>query len=188
MCNSPEDYHFNPFPWIKGGRIVEEKLYCIGYEDCDYYQKDKSIEFDLTCVNWINPTGLMITRREGICGNTQGPKFKNVIFDSNPKPCDWQGPTKKTTRGSVLGEAHKIINGDRQDQYGNPEDSFQLIADYWSLYLQDKLDPGKIIYPGEVGVMMALLKIAREQIQGKRDNLRDAVGYLALVADIEDKT
>ena len=29
-----------------------------------------------------------------------------------------------TERGAVLDEARKTINGDRQDAYGNPEDSF----------------------------------------------------------------
>ena len=39
-------------------------------------------------------------------------------------------------RGHILQKAHEIINGERQDSYGNPEDSFRLIGEYWSNYLK----------------------------------------------------
>ena len=79
-------------------------------------------------------------------------------------------------------EADKIINGERQDQYGSPEDSFERIARYWSAYLQshetmelDGLD---------VAHMMVLFKMARMQGQETcRDNYIDAAGYLAIAAD-----
>lgn len=96
----------------------------------------------------------------------------------NPIPCDWQGPEKKSRRGSILSEAHKIINGDRQDIYGNPEDSFQIIAELWSAIL------GIAISSKDVALMMCLLKIAREIKQGCRDNWIDLAGYAALGADI----
>ena len=32
--------------------------------------------------------------------------------------------TQRQIRGDILNDALKIINGERQDQYGNPEDSF----------------------------------------------------------------
>lgn len=83
--------------------------------------------------------------------------------------------------GSILKEASETINGGRQDQYGSPEDSFQLIADYWSLYL------GSQILKEDVAFMMVLLKMARQQNQHKRDNLVDAVGYLGILGDMEDR-
>ena len=42
------------------------------------------------------------------------------------------GTQKRTERGTVLDEAKIIINGERQDQYGDPEDNFALIARLWS--------------------------------------------------------
>ena len=82
-------------------------------------------------------------------------------------------------RGNVLLKAHEVINGQRQDVYGNPEDSFATIADLWSVWV------GREISAHDVAMMMALLKIAREKHgAGSEDNGVDACGYLALAADM----
>ena len=79
---------------------------------------------------------------------------------------------------SILEEADKTINGERQDQYGSPEDSFKLIGDYWTTYL------GVKVSTSDVAKMMTLFKIARMAGQKQsRDNWRDAIGYLAIDAD-----
>ena len=92
----------------------------------------------------------------------------------------WEPDSKSTfVRGSILDEAKKTINGERQDSYGNPEDSFMLIADYWSTYLDKELSAS------DVAIMMVLFKIARQQNQHKRDNLVDAAGYLGILGDLE---
>ena len=87
--------------------------------------------------------------------------------------------TNTRFRGSVLIEAHKTINGERQNVYGSPEDSFALIADYWNVFLGSRLennDPGEGgITAYDVAMMMVLFKIAREENQHKDDNLVDAL-------------
>lgn len=97
-------------------------------------------------------------------------------------------------RGSVLDEAKAIINGERQDVYGSPEDSFQLIANYWNTYLNSVGDFERIpetqddavnLTAGDVALMMTLFKIAREANQHKRDNVRDAAGYMGIYADMQ---
>jgi hypothetical protein len=90
-------------------------------------------------------------------------------------------PKGGTMRGKILDEARVIINGERADMYGNPEDSFQLIASLWSVYLE-LVSP---LSSRDVAMMMTLFKIAREKHQHKRDSLLDAIGYLALAADME---
>ena len=102
---------------------------------------------------------------------------------------------KNRHRGQVLLDAHKIINGERQDQYGNPEDSFGTIAAMWNAYLQvatRKQDDGDF-YPlttpqltaQHVAVMMALLKVARiAHGAGVKDSYVDGAAYLALAADM----
>jgi hypothetical protein len=85
---------------------------------------------------------------------------------------------QRPQRGTILDQAKAIINGERQDQYGNPEDSFGLIAELWSGYL------GRDIFTHQVPVMLSLMKIARQKHQHKKDNLIDACGYLALAADM----
>ena len=85
---------------------------------------------------------------------------------------------KNGQRGrSIAEEALQTINGERQDQYGNPEDTFKQIAALWEAYLGTKVTPVM------VADMMQLLKIARERHgRGKRDNLVDNIGYALLSA------
>jgi hypothetical protein len=86
-------------------------------------------------------------------------------------------------------EAYTIINGERQDVYGNPEDSFADIADYWTVYLQHKFkdrhreDLRIKLDNKDIAIMMTLFKLAREEHQHKRDNIVDALGYLKIYAD-----
>ena len=66
----------------------------------------------------------------------------------NKKNCDtcydmnlFEAKKKQETpnkRGKILLKAPDIINGERQDQYGSPEDSFSLIADYWTTFLKSR--------------------------------------------------
>ena len=85
-------------------------------------------------------------------------------------------------RGSVLDEAKRVINGARQDAYGNPEDCFVSIAVLWNWYLTQK---GKKVLTGsDVAMMMVLLKVAREASRHKADNVVDACGYLGLYQDM----
>lgn len=88
-------------------------------------------------------------------------------------------------RGKVLEEAMEIINGERQDVYGVPENSFKLIGEYWSTYLRNRKSPFNIVDAVDVAMMMTLFKIAREANQHKRDNLVDAAGYLGIYADMQ---
>ena len=103
-----------------------------------------------------------------------------------------------TERGQVLLEAHKIINGDRQQSYGNPEDTHGVIAELWNGYLRAKgvtlgCIEGQPMYlsqldPKDVALMMVLFKIGRElNGAGCKDNLIDAAGYIALAADMNEQ-
>lgn len=87
----------------------------------------------------------------------------------------------ESMREVILNAAKECICGDRDCQYGNPENSFARIAEYWSVYL------GREIYPKDVGIMMALFKIARIDTGSfKADSYIDAVGYIACAAEIEE--
>ena len=84
-------------------------------------------------------------------------------------------------RGSVLDTAKEVINGERQDTYGSPEDSFALIAEYWTAYVKRKSEK---LTAKDVALMMVLFKIARETHQGKTDNLVDGAGYIGIAGDM----
>ena len=62
--------------------------------------------------------------------------------------------------GSLLDEAKQTITGERQDQYGAPEDSFSRIAAYWTTYL------GRPVSALDVAHLMALMKLARARGTG----------------------
>lgn len=115
-----------------------------------------------------------------------------------PKKCERDAVDGKRPkmRGKVLNEALLIINGERQDVYGSPEDSFELIADYWRTYLRSlaakrNREAGMekyfipTIFKEDVAMMMTLFKIAREANQHNRDNIIDAAGYLGIYADMQ---
>lgn len=83
------------------------------------------------------------------------------------------------TRAEILDAAKKIVTGDREKQYGKPEDNFAVIAEFWTTYI------GHTISSEDVAIMMALLKIARIRSGNyKTDSFVDGVGYLSLAAEI----
>ena len=81
-------------------------------------------------------------------------------------------------RRQLLDQAQNIVTKDRDEQYGDPEDSFAQIAAFWGIYLDTNIDSD------DVGMMMMLLKIARQSHKPKDDNLIDIAGYAACVAEI----
>lgn len=87
-----------------------------------------------------------------------------------------------TLRGDILFQAMVLINGERQDSYGSPENSFKVIADFWQIYLDGKRMGD--LNAHDVCMMMALFKIAREMHQKKKDNLADGAGYLGIAGDL----
>ena len=85
-------------------------------------------------------------------------------------------------REKALETAKSLICGDRDRDYGNPTGSFELISKLWSDYL------GTDIKARDVGIMMALLKIARLRTSGKADSAIDVCGYGACVAELDSET
>ena len=81
---------------------------------------------------------------------------------------------KMEKREECLRMACEIVNGARNQTYGNVENNFQKIANLWSCYL------GFGVGPIDVAMMMVLLKAARVST-GKThlDNFVDVAGYAA---------
>lgn len=82
------------------------------------------------------------------------------------------------TRRECLETAEHMVNGDREHDYGTPEDNFKTIAGLWSAYL------GKEISSLDVAMLMALMKIARIKVGTKPDSFVDLAGYAACGAEI----
>lgn len=76
-------------------------------------------------------------------------------------------------------EARKLIEGDRNQDYGPWVEEAAKIAAVWSALA------GVRILPRQVAPMMVGLKLVRDSNRHKRDNLTDAVGYLLLQDKME---
>lgn len=84
-----------------------------------------------------------------------------------------------TTRTDLCAEAARIISQDRNREHGEPEDTFGLIAAYWSAHLDQP------VTAADVAAMMTLLKLARLKANPANvDNWLDGIGYLACGGEI----
>lgn len=85
-------------------------------------------------------------------------------------------------RAQILQEAEKCICGQREQDYGSPEDNFSIIAGLWTEYT------GAEITPLDVAMMMCLLKVARiKNGGGTGDSFIDLAGYAACGGEIHAK-
>lgn len=89
-------------------------------------------------------------------------------------------------REEILAAAAKCVNGDRQEDYGTPEQNFETIAALWNTYLGCKPRSATSVDAKDVACMLALLKIARIATgHGKSDNWIDLAGYAACGGEIQ---
>ena len=85
------------------------------------------------------------------------------------------------TRKETLDNALKCVCGERQDQYGSPEDNFARIARLWTAYL------GHDVSSVDVAMMMGLMKIARIRTgTATEDSFVDLAGYAACGAELKE--
>lgn len=87
------------------------------------------------------------------------------------------------TRAETLDKAKQCVCGQRENEYGSPEDNFQSIADLWMAYKRVEFTAS------DVAMMMALLKIARIKTgSATEDSFVDLAGYAACGAEIATKS
>lgn len=85
-------------------------------------------------------------------------------------------------RQQVLDAAARAVLHDRAKAHGNPEDTFDLIAQLWSAYI------GVEFEPHDVAAMMVLFKLGR--IRGNPqhfDSWVDVAGYSACGSELASK-
>lgn len=85
-------------------------------------------------------------------------------------------------RTDILEEAIELINGDRNNDYGDPLDDFSTTASLWQTYLARTIiaRDGLELRAHDVAILMSLLKIARMSWSPtKRDHWADLAGYTA---------
>jgi hypothetical protein len=94
-----------------------------------------------------------------------------------PKTLDDCERLTKSETESILSEAERIVNGERQVDYSDPVKNFKRIAEIASAIM------AKDITAEECCIVMIAVKLARENYKHKRDNLVDLAGYV----EIQDK-
>ena len=96
------------------------------------------------------------------------------------------------TRAEILDAAKAIVTGEREQQYGKPEDNFRMIGNLWEIYLKARCldrDGGLDILPEDVAMMMSLLKIARIASGNyKADSFVDLAGYAACAGECAERS
>ena len=101
---------------------------------------------------------------------------------------DREERSKQMKRDEILEAARGCVCGEREQDYGSPENSFGLIARLWEDYLQSHCvwSNGCVdINSKDVAVMMILLKVARVAGGSKSDdNWIDIAGYAACGGEI----
>ena len=88
-----------------------------------------------------------------VCGtrvNAYTPDIRKCLY------CGHRFPGS-VTRQTILDEAAKCVTSDRNTQYGEPEDSFRMIAELWEPYIRQRC----VSAGADVAAMMALFKISR---------------------------
>lgn len=113
------------------------------------------------------------------------PDIREVVEENS------EDAKRKLTRADILHAAEKCVCGQRETDYGTPENNFKAIAELWEAYLNKACTRGVNVRveAKDVAAMMALLKIARIAAGGgKADSWIDLAGYAACGAECEGVT
>ena len=106
-----------------------------------------------------------------------------ILFATESEYYEYLNGRDKMTRAETLDKAKQCVCGQRENEYGSPEDNFQSIAALWSVYKNTDFTAT------DVAMMMALLKIARIKTgTSTEDSFVDLAGYAACGAEIASNT
>jgi len=81
-------------------------------------------------------------------------------------------------RTQIALQAIELINGPRQDAYGPPDLNMARLAQRWSQRL------GIEVSPVDAAIMLVELKLSRLMHSDSADGFRDAIGYIAIAAEV----
>lgn len=156
-------------------RMCFERCDCDG---CPFAHEDLSCKLNGMPSMWDSDFGL----------DHSGDANKKVGTPTDTPTAPVAPTDTPTTRAAILDAAKKIVTGDREQQYGKPEDNFAVIAKFWEVYLSERCVSGGAevtLNPDDVAMLMALMKVARIMTGTfKGDSYIDACGYLACAAEI----
>lgn len=87
---------------------------------------------------------------------------------------------------SILTIAARVVDGDREQTYGDPGRNLRTIANLWDAWLLARGWSGQGLTTDDVACMMTLLKLARlANSPTHTDSQIDACGYMRLMQRIQ---
>ena len=92
------------------------------------------------------------------------------------------------TQDNILTRAAAIVDGDREQTYGDPGRNLRAIAELWTGWLRARgaLNPGINLNFEDAAMMMALVKVARlAHDPGHEDSKVDLAGYTYLMDRVQ---
>ena len=161
------------------------KAVCMYFGDtcagCPFYEFRKSVDAPSCTAAWrSHRKDAELILAIWICGAD----FVKTMGEQEPQKAP-------KIRREILQAADRCVCGDRDNQYGSPENSFKAIASMWNSYLyakgliENNSTEWKGIVPQDVAAMMVLFKMARVATgKNKADNWVDAAGYAACGGEI----
>lgn len=180
-CTKPEfaeakrelvEYMFDNSPLV-GFASVERSsgkaAYCTGPDDV------LIDDYPANCVAWANAggTAVMLRRPWNEASKAEG------SFHLDEGDCvrfALSVSAAHDDQSTVLEEAASLVNGDRQNQYGPPDQDFTRTAEMWNALFGGRGD-GQPFRPQDVATAMVCIKLSRQTHQNKRDNWVDIAGY-----------
>lgn len=116
-----------------------------------------------------------------------GPQVKQIKFDFPTMSINDEyqkrllfETIRNTKPASILLEADKIVNGDRNDQYGDPTIAFE---EYASIL---KTTFGIELTPVEICKVLMAIKLGRLKHKFKKDSIVDLCGYSEILNRLEN--
>ncbi len=183
---------------IRSAEILRDNCKSYGDDDdcegCPFAGKDTVCR--LTSVIHPAEWDVYLSREE--TDSDHSAEARNMVEDhfrevtKKVEPERLAGVSKTITRAEILDAAKAIVTGERERQYGKPEDNFRMIGNLWEIYLKARcLDRygGLDILPEDVAMMMSLLKIARIASGNyKADSFIDLAGYAACAGECAERS
>lgn len=164
--------HYLGYRWATGISFLQTTNYN-RYESQTCYWITKG-EFCHT--SYYEYDGKTIISAEEFLARHNKPLSKKLSISKQVEEIINNDPEKE----SILQEAERIVNGERQADYNDPIENFKRIATIASVLI------GNEISPKDCCKVMMAVKLAREANKHKRDNLVDLCGYNHILNLIEE--
>lgn len=160
------------YKWCTGQSFVDDTSFS--------YYREKTC-YDILCGelserSYYEEIGKTIISAEEFIARHNKPLSTNLSISKQVEEIINNDPEKE----SILQEAERIVNGDRQADYNDPIENFKRIATIASVLI------GNEISPKDCCKVMMAVKLAREANKHKRDNLVDLCGYNHILNLIEE--